>query len=254
MISIFNETFVFLINIFVPVIPVLLISLIYDSVRRVNFRKTGIISTARGLLKNITAALIMMLVSRVIYLNFFSHLPQGRFNLLSMLLVFFVMSSASRIFTGRKMYIAGILVVIVNIIMLYIQTGKEMLGQIYSVGLLAFIVILFRIFYESVLKYLDVEIVRAERLKPGDSLSKEFIAQNKLDKGEMAERLGDMFMDGLTNEQLSVLREYIEENKIEYVERQRTFSFSAYIVIGYAFTYFTGFGNIILTVRRLLGF
>lgn len=251
-INIFNETSVFLINTFVPVIPILLFSLIYDSMKRFNVRKIDIRENINSLLKNISTALGMMLVSRIIYLNFFSHLPQGQFNLISMLIVFFIMSYVSKIFINRKTYILGLIIIVVNLAMLYLQTKKEIFSQIYSIGILTFIVILFRTFYESVLKYIDTEIVRIDKLKEGDLLSKEFIIQNSLDKGEIGERLGDIFMDGLTREQLSILRDYLQKNNIEFIERQRTFSFSTYIVFGYTFTYFTEFDNIILFIRKLI--
>lgn len=250
-ISIFNETFVFLINIFLPVIPVLLFSLFYDSVRRMFLRNSGFKSEIGGIIKNVITALIMMLVSRVIYLNFLSHLPQGKYNLLSMLLIFFLMSYVSRIFVNVKMYIIGGLILLINIVMLYIQLGGNILSQISSVGILSLVVILFRIFYESVLKYLDVEIVKLDKLKVGDSLSKDFVAQYELDKGEIAERLGDIFMDGLSNEQLNILMNYLQSKGVEYVERQRTFSFSVYLVIGYVFTYYTGFENMLIFFKRL---
>jgi len=251
-ISIFNETFIFLINIFVPVVPVLLLSLVYDSIKRFRTEKIGLRDKSGVLLKNVLTALIMMIVSRVLYLNFFAHLPQGKFNLLSILLIFFLMSSVSKIFFNIKMYILGGIVLLINLIMLYIRVGDNIFAQIYSVGKLAFIIIIFRVFYESVLKYLDVEIVKSDRLRKGDSLSKDFIHKHQIDKSDIYERLGDIFMDGLSKEQFSILSEYLREKKIEYVERQRTFSFSVYMFIGYVFTFLTDFENIIIFVRRLI--
>ncbi|MGB9599499.1 MAG: hypothetical protein ACP5QK_12620 [Myxococcota bacterium] len=252
-ISIFNETFVFLINIFLPIIPVLLFSLLYDYFKRMKLKNEGVRVELRGVIKNIMTVLTMMLISRVIYINFFSHLPQGKYNLISMLLVFFIMSSISKIFRNIRMYMVGGIILLINIIMLYIHLGKAFFSQIYAIGTLALIVIIFRIFYESVLKYLDVEIVRLEKLRVGDSLSKDFIVLHNLDKGELAERMGNIFMDGLTKEQLDILVEHLSSKGLEYVERQRTFSFSIYIVIGYAFTYFTDFENMIIFIKRLSG-
>ncbi|MCX7959141.1 MAG: hypothetical protein N3B13_08850, partial [Deltaproteobacteria bacterium] len=79
-----------------------------------------------------------------------------------------------------------------------------------------------------------------------DNLTDEEIAK-------IAEEMG-INATGLTKEQITILKEYLAEKGIEYAERQRTFSFSVYIVFGYAFTWFTSFGNIILFVKRLMGF
>ncbi|MCX7959407.1 MAG: prepilin peptidase, partial [Deltaproteobacteria bacterium] len=98
-ISIFNEVFVFLINIFIPVIPVLVVSLIIDSVVRARLSETNVKELLSAILKNALIAIVMMLVSRVVYMNFFSHLPQGKYNLVSMLLIFFIMSSVSKVFS-----------------------------------------------------------------------------------------------------------------------------------------------------------
>ncbi len=251
--GIFNETFIFLINIFVPVIPFLLISLIFDSIKREKISEVNIKDSLSSLIKSISIAIVMMLVSRVIYLNFFPYISQSKFNLISMLLIFFLMSYISKVFSNRKLYILGGILFLINIMMLYIQYKSKMFEQIYSIGILAIIIILFRIFYDVVLKYLDVEVVRLDKLKIGDSLSKEFVKNNGIDNDEIKERLGDIFMDGLTREQLFVLSDYLSKKNIIYVERQRTFSFSAYIVFGYSFTYLKDFDNIILFLRRLFG-
>lgn len=250
-ISIFNETFIFLINIFLPVVPVLFFSLILDSVRRLRLSKEDITKAAISLLRNTTIAIVMMLISRVIYLSFFYYLPQRRFNLISMLIIFFLMSSISRVLSNQKMYIIGGVLLILNLLMLYIHTGKNIFAEIYSVGMLAIVVILIRIFYESVLKHLDLEVVPLNKLKKGDLLSREFIARHKLDKGDIAGEVGEFFVDGLLSEQVTVLRRHLEEMGVDYIERQRTFSFSVYIVIGYIFTLFSRFDNMILFVKRL---
>lgn len=250
-VSVFNETFIFLINIFLPVVPVLFFSLILDSVRRLRLSKEDITKAAIRLLHNITIASVMMLISRVIYLNFFYYLPQRRFNLISMLIIFFLMSSISRVLSSRKMYIIGGVLLLLNLLMLYVHTGKNIFVEIWSVGMLAIVVILIRIFYESVLKYLDLEVVPVNKLKKGDLLSGEFIARHKLDKGDIGEGVGEFFVDGLLSEQVTILRRHLEERGIDYIERQRTFSFSVYIVIGYIFTLFSRFDNMISFVKRL---
>ncbi len=251
-ISIFNETFIFLINIFLPVIPVLFFSLILDSVKRLRFNNLDLKNHIKTLFQSIGVAILMMIISRVIYLNFFSHIPQGKFNLISMLLLFFVMSTLTKVFTEKKMYIPGAALFVINIVMLYFNTKEKMIYQIFSAGVLAIVVILIRIFYESVLKYLDLEVISISKLRKGDLLSKEFIHRYELDKGEISEELGEFFVDGLTSDQVEKIRKYLEERNVDYIERQRTFSFSIYIVIGYAFTYFTGFDNMILFIKNFL--
>ena len=251
-ISIFNEIFIFLVNIFLPVMPVLLISLLSDSIKRARLNKVDAIKAARELLKGILVAIVMMLISRVIYLNFLSHLPQGRYNLISMLLVFFLMSTLSKIFNNIRMYIVGAAILLLNIVMLYIRFGLNLFSQVYSIGVLAILVVFIRILYESVLKYLDVEIIETNNLKSGDSLSRNFIAQHHLDKGDIKAEIGDVFMDGLLKEQVQKVKEYLKSNGVAYVEIQRTFSFSIYFFIGYAFTYLTGFENMMIFIRRIL--
>jgi hypothetical protein len=251
-ISIFNEIFIFLVNIFIPVIPVLLISLISDSIKRVRLNKVDVIKTVRELLKGILVAIVMMLISRVIYLNFLSHLPQGRYNLISMLITFFLISSILRILNNVRMYLIGLAILILNIAILYLQYGLNLFAQIYSISTLAVIVVFIRIFYESVLKYLDVEIVEVERLRRGDSLSKDFIAKQQLNSDLIKEEIGDVFMDGLSYEQVQRIKDYLKDKGVRYVEIQRTFSFSVYFFIGYMFTYFTDFENMLIFIRRII--
>ncbi|MCX7944251.1 MAG: hypothetical protein N2746_07070 [Deltaproteobacteria bacterium] len=251
--NVLNEIFVFLINVFVPVIPALLISLLFNFLKKINYYKGIDIRMATiSFLRSSMMAVMMMLVSRVIYVNFLTHIPQGKYNLISTLFVFFLLSSISKLFEGRKMILIAALVIVISNVMIFVQMGKDAVSQIYSIGFLAMIVVFLRIFYESVLKYLDVEIVRIDNLKKGDLLSKEFVELYNLNRGDIGEKLGEIFMDGLTKEQVYILRDYLKKNNIEYIERQRTFSFSIYLVIGYAFTYFTNFDNVTFLIRRVL--